>query len=504
MTEDDAALQRFQRHYVRGPEVRAFSPFGRLAVMYRRLLLRATLNLREYYRHIHQALFDAVGESEARSRLALEGIRAEASALRAALEPIRTAMAQLQSALDTVRAETAILPPAIRDLQGRLAGGEQRLDAVDTRAAIATALNDELEHRTSTTERHVASLTARISEAEAETICVARRTEEACSATQHELSLTAVQVADLARQISQIDTRTNELVRRAVHVESQAHEITERSIRTEIQIAEITRVNDALVSEVHELRDVAAKASKDVAFTYGELTATPYLAEYDAVHVLDEYGRPQLGFVGPGHNGNYASFEDVFRGKEDMIRARQHVYLQFLTGRGRVVDLGAGRGEMLDLLAEAGIDAVGVDLDQEMVHRAVAKGRKVECADALDFLEQQADGSLGAIFSAQFVEHLQPRVLLHLLRVARTKLGPGGVIVTETVNPHSPRALKAFWADLSHVHPLFPESLVMWHRLIGYTRARVVFPCGTGDLSDDLRTQGEFAVVAFGGDRSPG
>jgi hypothetical protein len=81
MTQHDAAVQRFQRHYVRGPEVRAFSPFGRLAVLYRRLLLGATLNLREYYRHIHLAVFDAVAESEAQSRLALEDIRAEVSAL---------------------------------------------------------------------------------------------------------------------------------------------------------------------------------------------------------------------------------------------------------------------------------------------------------------------------------------------------------------------------------------------------------------------------------------
>ena len=38
-------------------------------------------------------------------------------------------------------------------------------------------------------------------------------------------------------------------------------------------------------------------------------------------------------------------------------------------------------------------------------------------------------------------------MLPELLEIARTKLRPNGVFIAETVNPHSPRALKAFWID---------------------------------------------------------
>jgi hypothetical protein len=73
------------------------------------------------------------------------------------------------------------------------------------------------------------------------------------------------------------------------------------------------------------------------------------------------------------------------------------------------------------------------------------------------------------------------------------------VFVAETVNPHSPRALKAFWVDPTHRHPLFPETMLALSRLTGFPAARIMFPLGTDDLAADLRTCGEYAVVAGDG-----
>src|SRR4029079_12289160 len=120
----------------------------------------------------------------------------------------------------------------------------------------------------------------------------------------------------------------------------------------------------------------------------------------------------------------------------------------------------------------------------------------VHHGDAIDFLIKQADASLGAVFSAQFVEHLPPARLPELLDVARAKLRPDVVFIAETVNPHSPRALKAFWIDPTHRHPLFPETMLALCRLTGFGAARVMFPLGGGDLATDLRQCGEYAIVA--------
>jgi SAM-dependent methyltransferase len=227
------------------------------------------------------------------------------------------------------------------------------------------------------------------------------------------------------------------------------------------------------------------------------MTALPYLADEDALHYTDARGRERLGYRGgAGAAPAYSGFEDIFRGSFDLIRDRQRVYVDVIGDRGPVVDLGCGRGEMLSLLLEAGVEVSGVDLDEGMVDRSRALGAKVHHGDALEFLVKQADASLGAIFSAQFIEHLPTSMLPELLEIARAKLRPEGVFIAETVNPHSPRALKAFWIDPTHQHPLFPETMLALCRLTGFKEAEIMFPVGGDDLLTNLRTCGEYAVVA--------
>jgi SAM-dependent methyltransferase len=234
-------------------------------------------------------------------------------------------------------------------------------------------------------------------------------------------------------------------------------------------------------------------------FAYDEMTALPYVSDEHAIHYTDARGRPRLGYRGgEGATPVYAGFEDIFRGSEEFIRERQRVYLDVIGSKGPVVDLGSGRGEMLSLLMEAGVDATGVDLDEGMVDRARALGAEVHHGDALEFLVKQEDHSLGAIFSAQFIEHLPTSMLPELLQIAQAKLRPDGVFIAETVNPHSPRALKVFWIDPTHQHPLFPETMLALCRLTGFRDAEIMFPVGSGDLLTDLRTCGEYALVAGG------
>jgi SAM-dependent methyltransferase len=156
-----------------------------------------------------------------------------------------------------------------------------------------------------------------------------------------------------------------------------------------------------------------------------------------------------------------------------------------------------GRGELLDLLRDGGVEGAGVDSDPGMVARCHAKGhRDVVLADANEHLEQLAPGSLGAVFSAQFVEHLPPRELTRLLELSRSRLRPGGLFVAETVNPHAPHALKCFWVDPTHRHPLFPEALLVLCRMAGFASGYAFHPLGTGHVDDDRYRESEYAVVA--------
>jgi SAM-dependent methyltransferase len=94
------------------------------------------------------------------------------------------------------------------------------------------------------------------------------------------------------------------------------------------------------------------------------------------------------------------------------------------------------------------------------------------------------------------VEHVTRDDLRQFFLDAHRALRPGGVLVAETVNPHSPAALKTFWLDLEHVRPLYPEALLVLAKQSGYATARIDFPFGNGDLEHDLRTCGEYTLVA--------
>jgi cyclopropane fatty-acyl-phospholipid synthase-like methyltransferase len=161
-----------------------------------------------------------------------------------------------------------------------------------------------------------------------------------------------------------------------------------------------------------------------------------------------------------------------------------------------VLDVGCGRGELLDLLREAGIEARGIDVDEGMVAHCREKGHDVSVAEATDYLSAQADQSLGAVVALQVVEHMPYEMLLRFLDLVRTKLTPDGVLVVETVNPHSIPALKTFWVDLTHEKPIFPEVALALCRVFGFEAAEVLFPNGVGDLEHDRMEQGEYAVIA--------
>jgi SAM-dependent methyltransferase len=172
----------------------------------------------------------------------------------------------------------------------------------------------------------------------------------------------------------------------------------------------------------------------------------------------------------------YVAFEDQFRGSREVIRARLESYLPFFESAADVLDVGCGRGEFLDLLAERGVRARGIDLNPEMVEVCRARGLDVSRADAVGYLSTVSDGALGGIFAAQVVEHLEPAYLLRFLELAFHKLAPGGALVLETLNPACWVAFfESYIRDITHVWPLHPETLQYLVTASGFTSARIEY-----------------------------
>ncbi|HSB36220.1 MAG TPA: class I SAM-dependent methyltransferase [Thermoanaerobaculia bacterium] len=180
----------------------------------------------------------------------------------------------------------------------------------------------------------------------------------------------------------------------------------------------------------------------------------------------------------PLRAGLYANFEETFRGSEEEIRVRQQADVARFRGvPGPVVDLGCGRGEFLEALKAAGLEAAGCDANPVMAARAREKGLDVAQADLFEWLAAMRDASLGGVTAYQVVEHLPTARLFDLVELAARKLAPGGRILFETVNPESVYAMKWFWMDLTHVRPVPAPSL-----------AQLLTGCGFRDVTVDWRS----------------
>jgi O-antigen chain-terminating methyltransferase len=198
----------------------------------------------------------------------------------------------------------------------------------------------------------------------------------------------------------------------------------------------------------------AARAGESIPAEAGGAAANP---DRTTTSMSRETGGTALGAL---DSWKYVGFEDRFRGSRDEIRRRQADYVPEFAGAHDVLDAGCGRGEFLDLLREAGVTARGLDLNHEMVQVCRSRGLAAEEIDVLQFLETTGDGSLGGLFAAQVIEHLEPDYLLRTLEAAFHALRPGSRIVLETINPACWTAFfESYIRDLTHVRPIHPETL---------------------------------------------
>jgi SAM-dependent methyltransferase len=172
----------------------------------------------------------------------------------------------------------------------------------------------------------------------------------------------------------------------------------------------------------------------------------------------------------------YVGFEDQFRGSTTVIRDRLRDYVTLFAGRQDVLDIGCGRGEFLDLLRQQGVRARGLDINHEMVEECRQRGLDASEGDALAYLQGLEDESLGGIFAAQVVEHLQPEYLVRLLQRAGEVLRPGGVLALETVNVACWFAFfQSYVRDITHVRPLHPDTLAYFVRASGFPQVDVQY-----------------------------
>lgn len=184
-------------------------------------------------------------------------------------------------------------------------------------------------------------------------------------------------------------------------------------------------------------------------------------------------------------------FDDAFRGGRNVILDRYHDLADILADAGGpIVDLGCGRGELLELLQVRDVEAWGVEVVPELVEYCQSIHLDVRLGDARSALESVADGSLGGVALIQVVEHLTPQNLVELIPIVLRKLRAGGLAVAETVNARSLFAfVHSFYIDPTHTNPIHPDYLAFLFRKAGFGEVEIQYRSQVPDR-DQLQAPG--------------
>jgi O-antigen chain-terminating methyltransferase len=311
--------------------------------------------------------------------------------------------------------------------------------------------------------------------------------------------------------------KTIEELRNAAEELSRLEErFAERSEAIDRRFSEKDAEKDAAFSAISARFNEAAKVYDEIEGQIGELMALRSMlrtalerapAASEAGRITKKTVTPKTPEIEPTswsqltewmEDEDYRSFQDRFRGNPEVIaeRMREHV-VRFDGVEGRVADLGCGRGEFLDLLAEADIDAIGVEINATGAEECRRRGHDAVVSDLLEWLSEQKDASLGGVFMAQVIEHLAPTDWQRFVELAAAKLEAGGRLVVETINPGSLYALaRAYVVDPTHIRPVHPELLSFLARRSGLCAVDVQFQA---PVPDEERPTG---LAFFQGDTS--
>lgn len=147
---------------------------------------------------------------------------------------------------------------------------------------------------------------------------------------------------------------------------------------------------------------------------------------------------------------------------DSRYRSDHLLLAEMIESGSKVLDVGCGDGDLLQLLETRGIDGRGIELSREGVNHCVAKGLAVVQGDADTDLVNYPDDAFDYVILSQTLQATrQPRVVLeNLLRIGRRAIvsfpnfGYWKMRLQLLIGGHMPRTenLPATWYDTANIH----------------------------------------------------
>lgn len=398
------------------------------------------------------------------------------------------------------------LPNLIRDQREFgsyvLSQQEQIAEFVNQASARISECRHELSRLEETLSKQLSTLSNHV-ETQGETIA---EKQKALERQQAEFERVA------SKQFSEIDRRYDAL---EAYTKQQNHELlAQLATNKQDVLAQLDKASNehsaSLTQSISEQREAIAKAESDLRAEVARLSLQLQHArselsiQANSINALSHGARQISSDVsGDTHqlDALYAALEDRFRGRRDDIKERFKVYLPYVKEGAPVVDLGCGRGEWLEILSEAGIEASGIDTNLIQVEQCRARGLNVSEGDFLTYLQRLDDASVGAVTGFHIVEHVPLKALITLLNETLRVLRPGGVAIFETPNPENVLVgSNYFYMDPTHRHPLPSELLEFLLESRGFAAIEILnlHPWESARIAGDNEVTERFNAYFYG------
>jgi SAM-dependent methyltransferase len=194
----------------------------------------------------------------------------------------------------------------------------------------------------------------------------------------------------------------------------------------------------------------------------------------------------------------FAEFEDHFRDPAT-YRETYGAVAELLVGFAPVLDIGCGKGDFLGYLKELDIAAHGVEIDIDQAQLARDRGFSVVTTNALPYLHDMEDSSLGGIVTLQVIEHFSIQERIEFFVDAFAKLRPGGRLILDTVNPSSLYVFAhSMYSDPTHTQPIHSEYLRFLAQSAGFNDVTITVrtPVPAHDRPTPLSPQSRASLPA--------
>ncbi len=169
----------------------------------------------------------------------------------------------------------------------------------------------------------------------------------------------------------------------------------------------------------------------------------------------------------------YYNFEKKFRPYTPHLRRALEGFLPFFQSCKKVIDLGCGRGEFLELLRNHRITAIGIDGNKYMIKECERKNLTVIQSDVFNYLKNLKDSSIDGFYSDMLIEHLEFSQIIDFLTFLHQKLEKGGVILLTTPNIKSMLvSTYNFYLDPTHKTHIHPDFILFLLKEIGFSEVK--------------------------------